>query len=231
MRWFRKLRRQKEWEPSYYLINPEASAQRVSYGNIAKGVGALLTFLTIVATVSALYERTKRTSLNLNLDQTISGYFLRVVNSGNTTAMSVKVDLESWPVGAPGSWRWSFPSRDLPPRSDSVIPMELVPASLSESAQSEMLDALTESVLSGYVMVTCNNCDSSKNWAFSIPGYRTKGGELYARHLPPRVAVPKLEDRPHIGYCVDFPKSLLKNVIGPPYFRSSGSLPNKESMV
>jgi uncharacterized protein (TIGR03435 family) len=26
-------------------------------------------------------------------------------------------------------------------------------------------------------------------------------------------------------------RSLLKNVIGPPYFRSSGSLPNKESMV
>jgi hypothetical protein len=208
MGWFRKSRR-KECEPPYYLINlDEVCPQRSSSGNIAKGVGVLLTFLTIIATVSTLYERTNRTSLNLSLQQTIRGYFLRVVNSGSATAISVKVDLESWPVGAPGSWRWSFPPRDLPPGSDSIILMELVPSSLPESDQRGMLDALSNSVLSGYVMVTCNNCNESKNWAFSFPGYKTGEGKFFARSLPPFVAVPRLEDRPHIGYCVDFPKGV-----------------------
>jgi hypothetical protein len=103
MRWFRKSR-QREDEPPYYLINVDgARPSRFSFANLAKGIGALLTVLTIMATVSVLYERTKRTSLDLNIDQTASGYFLRIVNSGNATAISVQVNVESWPAGAPGS--------------------------------------------------------------------------------------------------------------------------------
>jgi len=209
VQWFRKYRN-KENEPPYYLINTDQVAPRrfslddVKSG-VKKGVAALLAVLAVIGGVTALYERTNRPSLNLTLDQTSSGYFFRVVNSGRATATSVKVELESWPIGAPGTWRWSFPARDIPAQSDSVIPMELVPSSLPESDQRKMLESLSNSVLSGYVMVTCNNCSESKNWAFSFPGYQTSAGRNYARSLPPLVPVSTREDRPPRGSCVDFP--------------------------
>jgi hypothetical protein len=53
------------------------------YHRIIKGIGLIATVLTVVATASVLYERAKRPALTLRLEQTISGYFLRVVNSGN----------------------------------------------------------------------------------------------------------------------------------------------------
>src|SRR5206468_13075987 len=84
------------------LINLDEKRPRpLPLGTIVKAIGVLLTCLTIIVSVSTLYERTKETSLDLSLEQTVSGYFLRVVNSGNTTAISARVDLESWPVGAP----------------------------------------------------------------------------------------------------------------------------------
>ncbi|MBZ5668020.1 MAG: hypothetical protein LAO30_25980 [Acidobacteriia bacterium] len=205
MNWLRNTRRQKPYEAPYYLIDNQSRPRRFSAAHVAKAVGAILTSLTLVTGLSALYERSKATSLNLSLDQTSSGYFLRVVNSGNATALAVRMDLESWPVGAPGSWRRSFPPRDLPPGSDTVVPMEFLPPAFSESLRSEILEGLTASVLSGFVMVTCNNCTISRNWAFSIPGYRSKGGEIYARSGPPLVALERRDDRPRIGYCVDIP--------------------------
>jgi hypothetical protein len=83
--------------------------------------------------------------------------------------------------------------------------MDIVPADFPESLRREILEGLPTSVLSGYVMATCNNCSISRNWAFSIPGYKTKGGELYARSLPQLVSLQRRDDRPHIGYCVDIP--------------------------
>ncbi len=208
MNWPRNSRRQKPHEPPYYLIDNQPRPRRLSAAHVAKAIGAVLTLLTLVTGLSALYERSKATSLNLSLEQTSSGYFLRVVNSGNTTALAVRMDLETWPVGAPGSWRWTFPPRDLPPGSDSVVPMELVPSTFSQADRDEMMEGLAKSVLSGYVMATCNNCSVSKNWAFSIPGYESKGGEIYARSLPPLVALPRRDNRPHIGYCVDVPRGV-----------------------
>jgi len=210
MNWLRNTR-QKPYEPPYYLIDNQPRPRRFSGAHAAKAVGVVLTVLTLVTGLSALYERSKAASLNLSLEQTVSGYFLRVVNSGNTTALAVRMDLESWPIGAPGSWRWSFPPRDLPPGSDSVVRMELVPSFLSPADQSEMFEALTTSVLSGYVMATCNNCGISKDWAFSVPGYKSSGGEKFARLLPPLVEIPAREQRPHIGYCVDKPKGVCGN--------------------
>jgi hypothetical protein len=58
---------------------------------VAKAVGAVLTVLTLVTGLSALYERSKAASLNRSLEQTVSGYFLRVVNSGNTRNEIIRV--------------------------------------------------------------------------------------------------------------------------------------------
>jgi hypothetical protein len=71
-----------------------------------------------------------------------------------------------------------------------------------------MRTSLEKSVLSGYVMVTCTNCNSSKNWAFSIPGAQSEGRSAYGKSLPPLVPLSSLEERPHIGYCVDVPKGV-----------------------
>ncbi len=86
--------------------------------------------------------------------------------------------------------------------------MELVPSSLSPADQNQMFEALTTSVLSGYVMVSCNNCGISKNWAFSVPGYKSSRGEKFARLLPLLVEIPARKGKPHIGYCVDKPKGV-----------------------
>jgi hypothetical protein len=200
--------RQKPYEPPYYLIDNRPRTRRISAGRVAKAVGAMLTIVTLITGFSTIYEHSKATALNLKLEQTASGYFLRVVNSGNAAALGVRMDLESWPVGAPGSWRRSFLPRDLPPGSDTVVPMEFLPSQFSEPDRREMLEGLERSVLSGYVMVTCSNCTVSRNWAFSIPGYRSKGGETYARLLPPLVPLRSRDDRPHIGYCVDIPSGV-----------------------
>ncbi len=208
MNWLRNTCLQKPYEPPYHLIDNHPRPRRLSAADVAKAVGAILTLLTLVTGLSAIYEHSKATSLSLSLEETSSGYFLRVVNSGNATALSARMDLESWPVGAPGSWRRSFPPRDLPPGSDTVVPMDIVPSDFSESLRQQILEGLETSVLSGYVMVTCNNCSISRNWAFSIPGYRSKGGEIYARTLPSLVPLQRRDDRPRIGYCVDIPSGV-----------------------
>jgi hypothetical protein len=208
MNWLRRSSRQKPYEPPYYLIDPRPRPRRFSTASVAKAAGAVLTLIALVTGTSAIYEHSKKTALNLTLEQTVSGYFLRVVNSGNTTALAVRIESDSWPIGAPGSWPKSYPPRDIPPGSDAVVPMELVPSFLSPSDRSEMLEGLEHSILSGYVMVTCNNCARSGNWAFSFPGYKSKGGAISASSIPPLVPIPKREDRPHIGYCVGVPNGV-----------------------
>jgi hypothetical protein len=56
MNWLRNTCHHKTYEPPYYLIDNQPRARRVSVAYLAKAVGAILTLLTLVTGMSAIYE-------------------------------------------------------------------------------------------------------------------------------------------------------------------------------
>jgi hypothetical protein len=205
-RFFKARSRRREYEPPYYLIDPKPKRRSLSLTGIAASAGILLSLVSVLGGLAVLYDRSKRADLDAELRLRISGFQIRLINRGNTTATKVNIDVVSWGVGAPGPMvTETYEIRDIPPRSDLVSHVELEhwPPPDDDLGRKTM----NEHPKSGYFTVNCSNCSRAKTWAFHIPGWETdvfRAVFAYA-DLWPTAEVRDFNSKPEISQCVDVP--------------------------
>lgn len=131
-----------------------------------------------VADGSASKDENYGPDLVATLPLMIGGFFVRVANNGDAVAHNVHVEVVSWGNGAPEANIQTikrFP--DMPPGYDTRVHVDLFDTGTQISRSNEMVRASS----SGYIVVTCSNCEVAKSWAFYIP---EEGSELWSETSP-----------------------------------------------
>ena len=135
----------------------------------------LFTVLGSIASMQSAWWR-KQAPINTHspyfkIDMTITypGYFrLLLVNKGRAVTEDGYIEVVSWADGAPAEdlrIRQNFPK--LLPQMDWTYDVDLFEARRQHSGNDIKLP---RSPISGYIVVSCSNCDKPQGWAFHIPG-------------------------------------------------------------
>lgn len=190
------------------------SGQRSYLTSLIKIVGLLLTILTIIVTGRLLYDSMKRPHLAVDLILAYTGFQISIRNNGTTLASKIYVDVLSWPNGVPAAdINIHKEIRDLMPNSDFFFEIDL----FAHGGKTGSPPNLHRSSSSGYIVVSCSNCDKPGAWAFYIPE-ETEFFDFTETHLSdnswPIVEFDCSEDKPRIGQYVTYPREFSHPVLG-----------------
>jgi hypothetical protein len=149
-------------------------------------------------------QRQRDPILDAKLLLRIGGFRINILNSGAAPATGTYVDIVAWRPGAPGAdVEKTIPIRDLATHADFTFDV---------SFRNPLLEPDYKDTLPtcGYIAVSCIGASRPRAWAFYIPN--ADGEETRRKFFKvdpwPMIEFQYPEDKPGIGYCVDFPRGV-----------------------
>jgi len=165
------------------------------------GIAGIL--LAIAPLLIPYFLAPKKAHLAAELHFMIGSQRMRIANVGDVLATKINVDIVSWANGAPDATiRINREVRDLMPESDFLFDIDL----LHHGGTTGIPPDEHRYSSSGYILVTCNNCDEPKAWAFYIPEDGHMDTVKRTTTSWPIVEFNYPEDKPRIGEVVNYPK-------------------------
>jgi hypothetical protein len=190
-----------------WLIPSRQQWNRWSLPSKLTAVGAYLGIAGILLAIGTLltpfFFVPRRASLAAELHLMIGGYRIRIANIGGVLAKRINVNIVSWANGAPDATIWIDKGvKDLMPNGDYFFDADL----LHYGGTTGDPPGERRASSSGYILVTCNNCDKPRGWAFYIPDENSMTVIKPVGTSWPIVEFDYSNNKPHIGQVVNYPK-------------------------
>ena len=147
-----------------------------------------------------------RPELEASLPLMIGGFWLGVGNRGTSVAQGVHAEIVSWGNGAPeANIQVSKNLPDMPPGYDTRFHLDLFDHGTYTYTKNGKIIAAS----SGYIVLTCSNCDQPRSWAFFLPQEGSELWDMTSEYTGLDSSWPLVEfdfatQRPKIGSTVNY---------------------------